>query len=72
MQGCSLAGWAQDQNGAAHGEFQAEACVQLGGNLSVDFESILRRQRVLPEVAQVAAARDDVRVVDRFEQHGDA
>ena len=49
---------------------QAEAVVQFGVIVWLMSPAVLRRQGVLAEVAQVAAAGHDVGVVDRLQQHG--
>ena len=54
------------------GEGQPVAGVDLAGDRGVDELAVGRGRGVLAEVAEVAAARDDVAVVDRFEQHRDA
>src|SRR5262249_49191277 len=54
------------------GQMQAEAGVDLAGDLLVNPAAVLRRRRVLAEVAQVAAAGDDVGVVNGFQQYRDA
>src|SRR5205807_7330833 len=46
--------------------------VQFSRDLPIDLLPVLGGQGVLPEVAKIAATRDNVGIVDRFEQHGNA
>src|SRR5207247_2579072 len=43
-----------------------------GRDLTIDPQPLFWYGRVLPEIAEVTAAGDQVRVVDRFQEHGDA
>ena len=54
------------------GQVQAESRVEFRSDLPVDVATVLRRQGILTEVAQVAAAGYDVGVVDRLQKHRDA
>ena len=61
----------EGQIGEVWGESRREEpgtrVVDLGRDLAVDPLSVLRHRRILSKVAEVTAARDDVRVVDCFQ-----